>query len=68
MNKLAFAANDGIEPASYLPWLANPLACSSHRCVSHELSSERIDRNEFVNDFKGLSSASQMQDSWCSVG
>lgn len=54
MNKLAFAANDGIEPASYFPWLANPLACFTY--VQHCILKlwPGFDPNDFVNDFEEI--------------
>lgn len=45
MNKLVLAANDGIEPASYSPLLANPLACFGLSDVALVLRRANKDRS-----------------------
>lgn len=43
MNKLASAANDGIDPATYFPWHANALALREYRNKKTKL--EMIKKN-----------------------
>lgn len=50
MNKLASAANEGIDPATYFPWHANALACvlSHFLVIEYEIKKKCYAWNKFA--------------------